>query len=222
MFGGGSSSSSKPTDKTELKTKAIVARSQLLRANSTLIPESAFKMRRSYLVDKDTGVLNQKPEGRSMQEAMLTNPDMMTGMLKQQLSAIVPQMLMGFVVSFFFSGFILGKIPFALSPRFRVMLQRGIDLPSLDPSYFTSLSFYILLLFGLRGVLILLFKDQAINDMAAMQQMQMQMGMGAMQFDAPKAYEAEKKAVELLRHRWQGERVEMRVLRMLRTQIGHN
>ena len=38
------------------------------------------------------------------------------------------------------------------------LLQRGIDLPSLDPSYFTSLSYYILLLFGLRGVLTLLFR----------------------------------------------------------------
>lgn len=37
-------------------------------------------------------------------------------------------------------------------------LQRGIDLPSLDPSYFTSLSYYILLLFGLRGVMMLMFR----------------------------------------------------------------
>lgn len=38
------------------------------------------------------------------------------------------------------------------------LAQRGIDLPSLDPSYFTSLSYYILLLFGLRGVLTLMFR----------------------------------------------------------------
>ena len=62
------------------------------------------------------------------------------------------------MVNFFFSGFILGRIPFALSPKFRIMLQRGIDLPGLDPSYFTSLSYYLLLLFGLRGVLTLLFR----------------------------------------------------------------
>lgn len=68
------------------------------------------------------------------------------------------QLALGALVNFFFSGFILGRIPFALSPKFRIMLQRGIDLPSLDPSYFTSLSYYILLLFGLRGVLTLMFR----------------------------------------------------------------
>jgi hypothetical protein len=32
---------------------------------------------------------------------------------------------MGMVVNFFFSGFVLGKVPFALSPRFKLMLQVG-------------------------------------------------------------------------------------------------
>lgn len=83
---------------------------------------------------------------------------------------------MGAFVNYFFSGFILGKIPFALSPKFRMMLQRGIDLPSLDVSYFTSLSYYILLLFGLRGVMMLVFRDEAISDAEMMQRMQAQVG----------------------------------------------
>ena len=41
------------------------------------------------------------------------------------------------------------------------ILQRGVDLPSLDVTYFTSLSYYILLLFGLNGLLRMLFRDQA-------------------------------------------------------------
>lgn len=40
----------------------------------------------------------------------------------------------------------------------RTVPQRGIDLASLDVSYFTSLSYYILLLFGLRGVFSLVFR----------------------------------------------------------------
>ena len=35
----------------------------------------------------------------------------------------VLQIAMGAFVSFFFSGFILGKVPFPLSPSFRIMLQ---------------------------------------------------------------------------------------------------
>ena len=65
---------------------------------------------------------------------------------------------MGMFVNYFFAGFILGKIPFQLSPSFRPMLQRGIDLPSLDVTYFTSLSYYILLLFGLQGVFRIIFR----------------------------------------------------------------
>jgi hypothetical protein len=73
---------------------------------------------------------------------------------------------MGMVVNFFFTGFVLGKIPFPLSPRFKLMLQRGLDLVSLDVSYFTSLSFYILLLFGLRGVFSLIFRYDVLADRA--------------------------------------------------------
>ncbi len=65
---------------------------------------------------------------------------------------------MGMFVNYFFAGFILGKIPFRLSPSFRPMLQRGIDLPALDVTYFTSLSYYILLLFGLQGVFRIIFR----------------------------------------------------------------
>jgi len=36
-------------------------------------------------------VLNEKVEGRNMQEMMMTNPDMMQGMMKQQLSGLLPQ-----------------------------------------------------------------------------------------------------------------------------------
>ena len=74
------------------------------------------------------------------------------------------QIVMGMFVNYFFAGFILGKIPFRLSPSFRPMLQRGIDLPSLDVTYFTSLSYYILLLFGLQGVFRIIFRcSRCIN-----------------------------------------------------------
>lgn len=38
-------------------------------------------------------------------------------------ATVLPQIAMGAFVNYFFSGFIMGKIPFPLSPSFRLMLQ---------------------------------------------------------------------------------------------------
>ena len=83
-------------------------------------------------------------------------------------------------------------------------LQRGVDLPSLDVTYFTSLSYYILLLFGLRGVFMLFFRENTIDE-TQMYRQQMGMGggnpMAAMTGTDPnKALEGEKAALEMVRH----------------------
>ena len=84
--------------------------------------------------------------------------------------------------------------------------QRGVDLPSLDVAYFTSLSYYILLLFGLRGVFMLFFREATIDE-TQMYRQQMGMGGGAganpmaamAGGDPTKALEAERAALELVR-----------------------
>ena len=85
-----------------------------------------------------------------------------------------------------------------------------MDLPALDVTYFTSLSYYILLLFGLRGVLTLIFRDATIDE-TQMYRQQMGMGggsggpLGAMANPDPnKAFEAERAALELVRPRCPG------------------
>ena len=130
-----------------------------------------------------------------MQEKLMSDPSMMTNMLKKQLTGTAPHLLMGYLVNQFFAGFIMGKVPFTLSPRFRSMLQRGIDMASLDVSYFTSLSFYILLLFGLRGVLSLIFAGDIIDDSAVMQQ---QMPGSSATFDAKNEFKGEKQRFDLV------------------------
>lgn len=83
-----------------------------------------------------------------------------------------------------------------------MLVQRGVDLPSLDVTYFTSLSYYILLLFGLRGVFMLFFRENTIDETQMYRQ---QMGMGGANpmaamtsADPNKALEAERAALEMV------------------------
>ncbi|CAK0739404.1 hypothetical protein CVIRNUC_001163 [Coccomyxa viridis] len=221
LMGGGKSQ--QKVEMKEVKEKQALARSQMLRGAFGFITEGAFRQRKAYFTAKGSGVLNQKSEQKSAQEQMMTNPDLMSGMMKQNLSGIVPQIAMGTFVSYFFSGFILGKIPFPLSPSFRLMLQRGVDLPSLDVTYFTSLSYYILLLFGLRGVFMLFFRENTIDE-TQMYRQQMGMGggnpMAAMTGTDPnKALEGEKAALEMVDHKWKLEGAEERAAQVLRVRL---
>lgn len=77
-------------------------------------------------------------------------------------------------------------------------MQRGVDLPSLDVTYFTSLSYYILLLFGLRGVFMLFFRDEVIDETQMMRQQMSGAGNPMGNPDPQKAFEAEKSAFDLV------------------------
>jgi ER membrane protein complex subunit 3 len=170
-----------------------------------MITPLGFQQRIHYFTDAQTGVLHEEVEKKDMAEMFMTNPDMMNGMMKQQLGGLGPQLALGAFVNYFFRGFILGKLPFPLSPKFRTMLQSGIDLPSLDVTYLSSLSYYMLLLFGSRGILTLFFQD-VVNDAAMATQMQQQgMMMNPMMGgqDPQKQTQDALKAMDLLQHRWQ-------------------
>jgi hypothetical protein len=58
----------------------------------------------------------------------LLSGNMMTDMLKNNLSMTLSTMLNYAWVSYFFSGFILAKVPFPLTQKFRGMLQRGVEI----------------------------------------------------------------------------------------------
>ena len=110
------------------------------------------------------------------------DPLAMVGMMKQNLVMIVPNMLLMGWITYFFSGFILVKLPFPLTDRFKQMLQRGVAVGGgLDVSYVSSLSWYFVNLFGLRGLFsCVLGSDSAGLDNAEVMAQQMQGGMGQM------------------------------------------
>lgn len=112
-------------------------------------------MRKAFLCKKQGGYLYKYQESKpkdAVSGMMSMNNNMLTDMLKNNLSMGVAMMLQFAWVSYFFSGFILAKVPFPLTQKFRAMLQRGVDIHNLDVKYVSSLSLYFLVLFGLNGL----------------------------------------------------------------------
>ena len=131
----------------------------------------------------------------------MSNPTMMVDMLKGNAIYMIPNFVMMNFISSFFSGFVCLKVPFPLpSNGFKVMLQRGVDLRSLDISYVSSVSWYFLITFGMQGAYQLLLGSGNDHDPSKM--MAMQMGMGAPQvgFVAKAQYAAELAALSMHRH----------------------
>ena len=72
--------------------------------------------------------------------------------MKGNMAFMVQNMVMMQAIQHFFSGFILLKVPFSLTMGFKQMFQRGLEgLSTLDTSYVSSVSWYFLVMFGLRG-----------------------------------------------------------------------
>merc|ERR1719498_1512142 len=178
-------------------------RARRLRANAVYIPHGAFNARRTYFCDSEKGLLKQKQQAPDPMAAM-QDPNMMMNMMQGNMAMMVPQMAMMGIVNYFFSGFVLGKIPFPLTPSFKGMLQRGIALTTLDTAYVTSMSWYFLVTFGMRGLYsIVLGANNETDDTKIMQQ---QMGMGASQPGQPpdwgKIFTAEAENLQIVEHNW--------------------
>ncbi len=106
-----------------------------------------------------------------------------------------------------FSGFVLVRLPFPLTDRFKSMLQRGIFLSSLDVAYVSSLSWFFINLFGLRGLfsLVLGSDNGAVDNPDQMMAAQMSMGTGGMMGgpaapDMTKIYTQEKNETEIMQY----------------------
>lgn len=155
-------------DLVEIRCKQILQQAARLRFNGRFLNNSAFQKRKAYFIKKKVGVLKEKtpPPTNPM-----SNPMAMVDMMKGNITFMLPNFAMMGFVSYFFSGFVCLKVPFSMpSSRFRLLLQRGVDLNTLDVSYVSSLSWYFLVAFGLTGVYKLLLGDVDLDDTKMMQQ----------------------------------------------------
>eukprot|EP00970_Alexandrium_tamarense_P016995 scaffold7945_cov183-Alexandrium_tamarense.AAC.6 len=135
------------------------------------------------------------------------DPSAMMDGMKGQMAAMVQNMVMMNGISHFFRGFVLVKVPFPLTKGFKQMFQRGLyDLTTLDTSYVSSVSWYFLVMFGLRAFFRLAM-GQPLQEEVEGYEVQKELGLEhagagpAAQFDAPKALKAEADNLELMTSR---------------------
>jgi len=204
-------------DKFEIKEAQAYIRSMRLMQQGSVVPLDAYRQRKSFFLDEKTGFFKQEVQRKSQQEQMMENPNMMTDMMKKNVTGMLPQILMWNFVSYFFTGFVMGRVPFPLSQRFRGMLHRGIDLGTLDVSYISSLSYYVLMWSGLRGLRSLIFRGQETVDPTDMMAQQMHMGLG---MEPGKAIQMQAQNLELMRHEWRLSKVEEATAAMLKQKLG--
>ncbi|KAK9731351.1 Integral membrane protein EMC3/TMCO1-like [Popillia japonica] len=106
----------------QLQDSQVILRSRILRENARFIPKSSFNMRRLVFNNAENGYLTQKRENAAPN--MMTDPSMMTDMLKGNITNVLPMIIIGGWINWMFSGFITTKVPFPLTLRFKPMLQR--------------------------------------------------------------------------------------------------
>jgi len=191
-------------------------RSRRLRANGNKIPEDAFERRKAFYTHAEHGLLTKKSKPTQNQEAVipgmvqnpLMDPNNMGPMMKGQAAMIFSQIyliVLYNIIDHFFSGFVAAKLPFALTRGFKGMFQHGIDLPSLEVSYVSSSSWYLLIFSGLRELSVALLGAGANIPMGPGMTPGMAGGMQQPQMfsqDPAKGFLAEKENVQMTQHDW--------------------
>ncbi|EAW15216.1 ER membrane complex subunit EMC3 [Aspergillus clavatus NRRL 1] len=172
-----------PATLAESRERLSLLRGVNLRNNaSAVLTREGFEVRKNYLISAyKEGTFLKDPANRGQPPANpMTDPagmEAMMGMMKGNMMMMIPQTLIMSWINAFFSGFVILKLPFPLTIRFKSMLQSGVMTRDLDVRWVSSLSWYFLNLFGLQSVFgFILGSDNAASHMA---QQMASMGPGA-------------------------------------------
>ncbi|KAJ2508481.1 hypothetical protein GGI11_006073 [Coemansia sp. RSA 2049] len=205
----------------EIRQGKALMRGHTLAQNNPYIPTAAFIERKKYLCQayEDGTYLKDKTSKEKSPTDLMADPKNMEAMMdgmKKQMMGIIPQTLIMGWIQFFFSGFILIKLPFPLGLRFKQMLQSGIMTPNMDVRWVSSISWYFINLFGLRGVFALLLGGEnsadGTRDMTAMSTMGAMGQQPGQPQDFNKQFLGMKDNLSIIYHEWDLENIEQRVL----------
>lgn len=183
-----------PADPPTARERQSLMRGATIRNNlpSSGLSTAAFQSRKDYLIDgyKKGTFLKGGPESRGKEQANpMSDPaamEGMMGMMKGNMAMMIPQTLIMSWINAFFAGFVILKLPFPLTIRFKQMLQAGVMTRDLDVRWVSSLSWYFLCLFGLQSVFIfILGNDNAASQVTQQMAMSNPMGAGGGAMGAP-------------------------------------
>ena len=124
--------------------------------------EDALNGRKAFLCRPETGYLRTcgKEEAENdPTKAMMDQQGQMFGTMKGTLVMGVVMMLQMAWVNYFFNGFVLAKVPFPLTQKFRGMTQNSVDMENLDVRYVSALSFYFVIMFGMSPLMTFLMDN---------------------------------------------------------------
>lgn len=192
--------STKKVDLQQIQDSHILMRSRLLRENGKYLPKNSYLMRRHFFNNAENGYLTIAKNRPTVQPNPMNDPGMMTDMLKGNLTNMLPTILIGGWINWTFSGFVTTRVPFPLTVRFKPMLQRGIELTSLNSSWVSSASWYFLNVFGLRGIYALVLGENNSADHTKGMQDPMANAAVSMPADLKPAFKAEWEAIEICEH----------------------
>ncbi|UYV74457.1 hypothetical protein LAZ67_11003601 [Cordylochernes scorpioides] len=105
--------------------KQLIRRSQLLRENGKYLPAKSFLMRKKFI--KESLDKNTKTQDTP---TIFTNPEIIMEQMKQNFSSSLPTILLGFVVDWFFKGFVVTKILKITSTSWKRYFKLTMDISS--------------------------------------------------------------------------------------------
>mmetsp|Transcript_25426 Transcript_25426/g.58554 ORF Transcript_25426/g.58554 Transcript_25426/m.58554 type:complete len:265 (-) Transcript_25426:54-848(-) len=218
-------------DLKEVKTNNMLSRCKMLRQNANYVSERAYKARKAYFVKKDQGVLvKSPPKAKDPMDALKSGPDpmMAMGMMKNQVVFMVLQGVLAYWVSHLFSGFLVARTPFPLTFQFKGMLQRGVDVHSLEPGYVSSFCWYMFVMMSshsMIGVAQSFFSKSDVEMDDPMMAMMGTMGGAGMNPmmpgggpDMSKIYKQEQESLEMIQHEYVLENIETELFRKWRAE----